>query len=238
MNSQAPRYFALIPAAGVGARMAASGPKQYLKIGGKPMLRHAIDAFLFSELIAHTYVVVSPDDPVIDSVVPSHGVTVLRCGGATRMESVQNGLAALGPTLRENDWVLVHDAARPGLDETLIEKLITQTGEHPVGGLLALPVVDTVKRSIAGELGTVSREGLWLAQTPQMFRYKLLRDALEFASDSARDPNQITDDASAVEALGLSPILVEGHPRNMKVTLPSDVRIAEMYLATTQPELL
>jgi len=238
MNSQAPRYFALIPAAGVGARMAASGPKQYLKIGGKPMLRHAIDAFLFSELIAHTYVVVSADDPVIDSIVPSHGVTVLRCGGDTRMESVRNGLAALAPTLREDDWVLVHDAARPGLDEALIEKLITSTGEHPVGGLLALPVVDTVKRSIAGELGTVSREGLWLAQTPQMFRYKLLREALAFASDAARDPKQITDDASAVEALGLSPKLVEGHPRNMKVTLPLDVRIAEMYLATAQPELL
>lgn len=237
MSSQAPRYFALIPAAGVGARMAASGPKQYLKIGGKPMLRHAIDAFLFSELIAHTYVVVSPDDPIIDSVVPSHGVTVLRCGGDTRMESVRNGLAALGPTLRENDWVLVHDAARPGLDDALIEKLITATGEHPVGGLLALPVVDTVKRSTGGEpgtLSTVAREGLWLAQTPQMFRYKLLRDALS----AVRDPGQITDDASAVEALGLSPKLVEGHPRNMKVTLPTDVRIAEMYLATAQPELL
>ncbi|MEN3277151.1 MAG: 2-C-methyl-D-erythritol 4-phosphate cytidylyltransferase [Massilia sp.] len=234
MNPLAPRYFALIPAAGVGARMAASGPKQYLKIGGKPMLRHAIDAFLFSELIAHTYVVVSPDDPVIDGVVPSHGVTVLRCGGATRMESVQNGLAALAGTLRENDWVLVHDAARPGLDEALIEKLITTTGEHPVGGLLALPVVDTVKRSIAGEVGTVSREGMWLAQTPQMFRYRLLRDALA----AARDPKLVTDDASAVEALGLSPKLVEGHPRNMKVTMPGDVRLAEMYLATTQPELL
>ena len=238
MNSQAPRYFALIPAAGVGARMAASGPKQYLKIGGKPMLRHAIDAFLFSELIAHTYVVVSADDPVIESIVPSHGVTVLRCGGASRMESVRNGLAALAATLRENDWVLVHDAARPGLDEALIEKLITSTGEHPVGGLLALPVVDTVKRSVGGELGTVSREGLWLAQTPQMFRYKLLREALAFATSAARDPSQVTDDASAVEALGLSPKLVEGHPRNMKVTLPADVRIAEMYLATTQPELL
>lgn len=234
MNSLAPRYFALIPAAGVGARMAASGPKQYLKIGGKPMLRHAIDAFLFSELIAHTYVVVSPDDPVIDSIVPSHGVTVLRCGGATRAESVQNGLAALNTTLRENDWVLVHDAARPGLDEALIEKLITHTGEHPVGGVLALPVVDTVKRCIAGEVGTVSREGMWLAQTPQMFRYKLLRDALS----AARDMKQITDDASAVEALGLSPKLVEGDPRNLKVTLPGDVRIAEMYLATTQPAFL
>jgi 2-C-methyl-D-erythritol 4-phosphate cytidylyltransferase len=130
--------------------------------------------------------------------------------------------------------VLVHDAARPGLDDGLIEKLITSTGEHPVGGVLALPVVDTVKRCIAGEVGTVTREGMWLAQTPQMFRYKLLRDALA----AARDPNQITDDASAVEALGLSPKLVEGHPRNLKVTLPGDIRIAEMYLATTQPELL
>ena len=121
MNSQAPRYFALIPAAGVGARMAANGPKQYLKIGGKPMLRHAIDAFLFSELIAHTYVVVSPDDPIIDSVVPSHGVTVLRCGGAKRMESVKNGRAALNGTLRENDLALVYDSASPGLDDGLIE---------------------------------------------------------------------------------------------------------------------
>jgi len=234
MNSLAPRYFALIPAAGVGARMAASGPKQYMRIAGKPMLRHAIDAFLFSELIAHTYIVVSPDDPVIDSIVPSHGVTVLRCGGATRAESVQNGLAALNTTLRDNDWVLVHDAARPGLDEALIEKLITSTAEHAVGGVLALPVVDTVKRCIAGEVGTVSREGMWLAQTPQMFRYKLLRDALS----AARDMKQITDDASAVEALGLSPKLVEGDPRNLKVTLPGDIRIAEMYLATTQPAFL
>jgi 2-C-methyl-D-erythritol 4-phosphate cytidylyltransferase len=235
MNSQAPRYFALIPAAGVGARMAASGPKQYLKIGGKPMLRHAIDAFLFSELIAHTYVVVSADDPIIDSIVPSHGVTVLRCGGATRMESVRNGLAALAPTLRENDWVLVHDAARPGLNAELIEKLILATGDHPVGGLLGLPVVDTVKRCIEGEAcGTIPRNGLWLAQTPQMFRYKLLREALT----AATDPNTITDDASAVEALGLTPKLVEGHPRNLKVTLPDDIRIAELYLAVSQPELV
>ena len=99
-------------------------------------------------------------------------------------------------------------------------------------------MVDTVKRSMSGEVGTVSRDGLWLAQTPQMFRYKLLRDALAFAASATRDPNQITDDASAVEALGLSPKLVEGHPRNMKVTLPSDLRVAEMYLATTQPDLL
>ena len=233
--NQAPRYFALIPAAGVGARMGATSPKQYLKIGGKPMLRHTLDAFLSSELIAHTFVVVSPDDPYIDAVAPHHGVTVLRCGGASRMESVRNGLAVLANTLAPADRVLVHDAARPGLTAELIEKLITGTGDHPAGGLLALPVVDTVKRCIDGEAaGTVPRNGLWLAQTPQMFRYELLREALA----AAKDPDSITDDASAVEALGLSPKLVEGHPRNLKVTLPDDIRIAEMYLAVSQPEFV
>lgn len=233
--SQAPRYFAVIPAAGVGARMGAGSPKQYLKIGGKPMLRHTLDAFLSSDLIAHTFVVVSPDDPYIDSIAPHHGVTILRCGGASRMESVRNGLAVLASTLAPTDWVLVHDAARPGLTAELIAKLITATGDHPAGGLLALPVVDTVKRCIEGEsCGTVPRNNLWLAQTPQMFRYQLLREAL--SADA--DPNTITDDASAVEALGLTPKLVEGHPRNLKVTLPDDIRIAEMFLAVSQPEFV
>jgi 2-C-methyl-D-erythritol 4-phosphate cytidylyltransferase len=227
MNQHPPRYFALVPAAGVGARMGAGSPKQYLPIGGKPMLRHTLDAFVSSPLIAHTYVVVSVDDPVIDTVVPPKGVTVLRCGGDSRLESVRNGLWALDRELHASDWVLVHDAARPGLNGELIEKLIRETGGHPVGGLLALPVVDTVKRSINDDVATVSRDGLWLAQTPQMFRFRLLLDAL----DAATDPSTITDDASAVEALGLAPKLVEGHPRNLKVTLPADIRIAEMYLA-------
>lgn len=226
MNQQAPRYFALIPAAGVGARMAADGPKQYLSIGGKPMLRHTIDAFLSSPLISHIYIVVSPDDGQIDGVVPAAGVTVLRCGGATRMESIQNGLRRMGEVVGEADWVLVHDAARPGLNAALIEKLITTIGGDAVGGLLALPVVDTVKRAGAA-VSTVARDGLWLAQTPQMFRYRLLVDALAAATDAS----VITDDASAIEALGHSPKLVEGHPRNLKVTLPADIRIAEMYLA-------
>jgi 2-C-methyl-D-erythritol 4-phosphate cytidylyltransferase len=233
--NQAPRYFALIPAAGVGSRMGAGSPKQYLKIGGKPMLRHTLDAFLSSDLIAHTFVVVSLEDPYIESVAPNHGVTILRCGGASRMESVRNGLAALASILSDQDWVLVHDAARPGLTAELIAKLVTGTGDHPAGGLLALPVVDTVKRCIEGEAcGTVPRNNLWLAQTPQMFPYKLLRQAL--AADT--DPATITDDASAVEALGLTPKLVEGHPRNLKVTMPDDIRIAEMYLAVSQPEFV
>lgn len=232
MTRSTPRYVALIPAAGVGARMRADGPKQYLPIAGKPMLRHTVEAFLSSDRIAHTYVVVSADDPVIDSVLPSVGVTVLRCGGATRMESILNGLQALSDTLRDDDHVLVHDAARPGLTAGLIERLIDAVGDDPAGGLLALKVVDTVKlRGAEGAVSTVPRDGLWLAQTPQMFRYRLLRDALA----GARDPAAITDDASAVEAMGLAPKLVEGHPRNLKVTLPDDIRIAEMYLAATDP---
>jgi len=234
MNEQpdVTRHVALIPAAGVGARMAAGSPKQYLPIGAKPMLRHTVDAFLSSPLIAHTYVVVSADDPFIDAVLPdaSDGasrVTVLRCGGATRMESIRNGLHAVRAALADTDHVLVHDAARPGLNAALIERLITETGDHPAGGLLALPVVDTVKRRGDGGIATVDRANLWLAQTPQMFTYALLCRAL----DAATDPAAITDDASAVEALGLAPRLVEGHPRNLKVTLPSDIRIAEMYLA-------
>jgi 2-C-methyl-D-erythritol 4-phosphate cytidylyltransferase len=227
MNTSAPRYFALIPAAGVGARMGADGPKQYLSLGGKPMLRHTLDAFLSSDMISHTFVVVSADDGQIDAVAPAHRVSVLRCGGATRMESIRNALEAMAGNVREDDWVLVHDAARPGLNRALIEKLIAEVGAHAVGGLLALPVVDTVKRAAPGAVSTVSRDGLWLAQTPQMFRYRLLRDALAAATDAAA----ITDDASAVEAMGHAPMLVEGHPRNLKVTLPLDIRIAEMYLA-------
>ncbi|KAB8059250.1 2-C-methyl-D-erythritol 4-phosphate cytidylyltransferase [Janthinobacterium sp. FT14W] len=227
--SNRPRYFALIPAAGVGARMEAGSPKQYLLIAGKPMLRHAVDAFLASPLIAHTYIVVSADDGQIDGLVPDQGVTVLRCGGATRMETILNALQALHGSIAAHDQVLVHDAARPGLTPALIGKLINEVGEHPAGGLLALPVVDTVKRAGPANMSaqTVPRDGLWLAQTPQMFSYALLHRALS----QAPDPQAITDDASAVEALGLAPRLVEGHPRNLKVTLPRDIQTAELYLA-------
>ena len=237
--SNRPRYFALIPAAGVGARMEAGSPKQYLPIAGKPMLRHAVDAFLASPLIAHTYIVVSAEDGLIDTVVPEQGagvgISVLRCGGATRMETILNGLQALHGSLAAHDQVLVHDAARPGLTPALIAKLIAEVGEHPAGGLLALPVVDTVKRAGPGSLSvqTVPRDGLWLAQTPQMFSYALLHRALS----QAPDPQAITDDASAVEALGLAPRLIEVHPRILKVTLPRDIHTAELYLTHSWPIL-
>lgn len=130
------RYFALIPAAGVGARMAAASPKQYLPINGVPMLQHTLEAFRRSELIAHTYVVVSAGDGYIDSITPELGVTVLRCGGATRMDSILNGLRAIRANVGDDDMVLVHDAARPGLTPALIAKLIAAVGDHEGGGCL------------------------------------------------------------------------------------------------------
>jgi 2-C-methyl-D-erythritol 4-phosphate cytidylyltransferase len=180
-------------------------------------------------------VVVSAADGQIDAVLPPdlEGVTVLRCGGATRMDTVLNALRALQGVVADRDMIMVHDAARPGLTPSLIAKLIYGVGDDAAGGLLALPVVDTVKRVAATAAdearsgATIPRDGMWLAQTPQMFSYELLLRAL----GNAPDAKAITDDASAVEMLGLSPRLIEGHPRNLKVTLPADIRIAEMYLA-------
>jgi 2-C-methyl-D-erythritol 4-phosphate cytidylyltransferase len=225
-----PRYFALIPAAGIGARMGVGYPKQYMPLNGKPMLLHVLDTFAATDVIAHTYVVVSADDGYIDevlSVAPhlAKRVTVLKNGGATRQESVLNGLHAARSDVNDDDWVLVHDAARPGLTASLIAKLIQALHDDAVGGLLAMPIVDTLKREDTGGRteATVSRDGLWAAQTPQMFRYALLQRALLQAQ-------QVTDDASAIEALGLKPKLVEGSARNLKVTLAQDIALAELLL--------
>ena len=229
------RYFVLIPAAGVGARMGAAFPKQYAELAGKTMLRHVLDTFAAHEAIMHTFVVVSGDDAYIaDAVRDDAGqpgpwlagrVTIVRDGGDTRRQSVLNGLLAMRPQIADDEWVLVHDAARPGLSAALVDRLIAGVRDDEVGGLLALPIVDTLKRSDGGgrACATVPRTGLWSAQTPQMFRYGLLKKALEASAD-------VTDEAGAIEALGLAPRLVMGSPRNMKVTLPGDLALAELYL--------
>lgn len=230
-----PRYFALIPAAGVGARMGAAFPKQYASLAGKAMLRHVLDTFATHQAITHTFAVVSGDDGYIDDTIRDDAtsagpalagrVTVVRDGGDTRRQSVLNGLLAMRPQLADDDWVLVHDAARPGLSAALVDRLIAAVRDDEVGGLLALPVVDTLKRGDSEQraCATVPRAGLWAAQTPQMFRYGLLKKALEAAAD-------VTDEAGAVEAMGLFPRLVPGSVRNMKVTLPGDLALAELYL--------
>ncbi len=221
-----PRHFALIPAAGVGSRMAADRPKQYLPLAGQPMLLHSIAALVASPHIEHVFVVVSAEDGWIDSLnLPAGRVSVLKVGGATRKDSVQEGLRALRLVAAEDDWVLVHDAARPGFDDALLQRLLQALAQDEVGGLLALPVVDTIKKAglDARVARTVSREGLWAAQTPQMFRLGLLQRALAAASE-------VTDEASAVEALGLAPRLVEGSLRNLKVTRPEDLSVAALLM--------
>jgi 2-C-methyl-D-erythritol 4-phosphate cytidylyltransferase len=206
--------------------MAADRPKQYLPLAGQAMLLHSIAAFVASPRIEHVFVVVSADDGWIDSLgLPADRVSVLKVGGATRKDSVQEGLRAVRRQAAEFDWVLVHDAARPGFDEALLQRLVQTVAQDEVGGLLALPVVDTVKKADANAriTRTVSREGLWAAQTPQMFRLGLLQRALAAASE-------VTDEASAIEALGLAPLLVEGSLRNLKVTRPEDLSVVALLM--------
>jgi 2-C-methyl-D-erythritol 4-phosphate cytidylyltransferase len=224
-----PRYFALIPAAGMGTRMESAIPKQYLALNGKPMLTHVLNTLAAAPIIARVFVVVSAEDGWIDEALAATGdhgerIIVLRRGGATRQQTVLNGLHAMRDIVAENDWVMVHDGARPGLTVAMINRLVQGIADDAVGGLLAMPVVDTVKRAENGRaVATVPRETLWAAQTPQMFRYTLLLDALVQAAG-------VTDEASAVEQLGLHPRLVAGSPRNFKVTLPSDITVAELLM--------
>ncbi len=230
------RHFALIPAAGSGSRMRGVLPKQYLPLADLPMLRHVLDTFASAPAILQTFVVVSPDDNLITPLLAQAPhlrgrVTLLRCGGATRQQTVCNALQAMqdNATLAIDgpDWILVHDAARPGLNAVLLDKLMTTVDNDPVGGLLALPVADTLKRCAEGRVAqTLARDGLWAAQTPQMFRFALLLRALHHAADAT----DVTDEASAIEALGLQPMLVEGSSRNFKVTLPDDVALATALL--------
>ncbi|PTR10110.1 2-C-methyl-D-erythritol 4-phosphate cytidylyltransferase [Nitrosospira sp. Nsp5] len=227
-----PNFFALIPAAGSGSRMGDELPKQYLSLAGKPMIYHALRILCSSSRITCVFVVLAPGDEEWlrhDWSDFSGKLEVLECGGATRAESVLNGLkAARGvSSIGDDDWVLVHDAARPCLAEMQLDKLLDELADDEVGGLLAVPVADTLKRGDASRRVeyTESRENLWQAQTPQMFRYKLLVEALSMMGGVT-----MTDDAGAIEALGLHPKLVLSDARNLKVTYPQDLALAELIL--------
>lgn len=227
----APRRFALIPAAGTSLRFGGGQPKQYVPVAGMPLLRRSIDALNDSIVLEAVFVVLAPGDKLYTELIGAvRGVEPLYCGGANRAESVRNGLAAIGRYAAAEDWVLVHDAARPCIDVTTLNRLLHELDDEPVGGLLAVPLADTLKRAEAGAglraVSTESRDGLWCAQTPQMFRYAILQHAFRNA-DCAR----ITDEAQAVEALGIKPRLVQGSPANIKVTYPEDVALAEAILA-------
>jgi 2-C-methyl-D-erythritol 4-phosphate cytidylyltransferase len=219
-------YYALVPAAGSGSRMSYELPKQYLPLVGKPMLYHALATLCACEHIATVFVVLAPGDTQFhhhdwsdfgDKLQP------LFCGGTTRAESVMNGLMVA--ELEPDDWVLVHDAARPCLSPGQLARLIAELRDDNVGGILAVPVADTLKRADAGQriAKTENREDLWQAQTPQMFRTGLLMQALLTAP-------KVTDEASAVEALGLHPKLVLSEATNFKVTYPQDIKLAEIVL--------
>jgi 2-C-methyl-D-erythritol 4-phosphate cytidylyltransferase/2-C-methyl-D-erythritol 2,4-cyclodiphosphate synthase len=227
-----PRHIALIPAAGRGERLAAGVPKQYLPLAGRPMIVHAIEALLACARVDAVHVLLAPDDDWLERGrwrLPAGRVRAHRCGGVTRAETVANGLEAIASGAAADDWVLVHDAARPCLGQDELGRLLDELAGDPVGGLLALPCTDTVKRADGGAAPRVAatepRERLWGAQTPQMFRLRTLREAL------ARAGAAVTDEAGAVEALGLAPRLVHGAPTNLKVTWPSDMVLAERLLA-------
>jgi 2-C-methyl-D-erythritol 4-phosphate cytidylyltransferase len=221
--------FALIPAAGSGTRIAGGDPKQYLPLAGRPMLWHAIRAVCVPP-VATVFVVLAPEDKLFarqDWREFGSRMQPLFCGGASRRDSVYNGLVAARDLVGHDDWMLVHDAARPCLPKADLMKLIAECEHDDVGGLLAMPASDTVKIAASNEprvAATPDRASVWLAQTPQMFRAGLLAQALQKASPG------VTDEASAIEALGLRPRLVLGSRANLKVTYPEDLAIAEALL--------
>ncbi|NJO14910.1 MAG: 2-C-methyl-D-erythritol 4-phosphate cytidylyltransferase [Thioploca sp.] len=241
MSNNIPHYWAIVPAAGQGSRMGNTRPKQYLPLHGKPILQHTLERLNLTRIKRIVVCIAENDSYWKTLTLPETILSVT--GGVERCHSVLNGLKALQQQAQPHDWVLVHDAARPCVRPADIDKLMTQLANHPVGGLLAIPVRDTMKRVSVlppnplpnpcwEERGvevveTVSRENLWHALTPQMFRLEALTLALQ---NVLNQQETVTDEAQAMEKLGYRPMLVEGHADNIKVTLPHDLNLAELYL--------
>ena len=223
-----PRLFALVPCAGVGERAGAGGPKQYTLLAGRSLVAHTLAALHAVTRLTGMLVVLSPEDKAFLAAAPGFEGWVSRNGGATRAQTVANGLQVLlGLGASPDDWVLVHDAARCLVRAEWIDTLIDACLPDACGGLLALPVADTLKAEQGGVVkATVDRRGMWQAQTPQMFRIGPLQQAL------ARAGASVTDEASAMEAAGQAPQLVAGSLENFKVTWPADFELAERLLRT------
>jgi 2-C-methyl-D-erythritol 4-phosphate cytidylyltransferase len=219
------RCWALIPCAGSGSRAGGAGPKQYQPVAGQPMVQHTLAAFAAVPRLLRTLVVVAPGDRFLQPEASAAWV-VVDGGGDTRAATVANGLAVLRSLgAGDEDWVLVHDAARCLVTPAQITQLIEACAQDPVGGLLALKLPDTLKQAQEDRVAaTLDRSDKWLAQTPQMFRLGLLQRALQEAGV------QVTDESSAIEALGLAPRLVDGSAQNFKVTYPEDFALAEAVL--------
>jgi 2-C-methyl-D-erythritol 4-phosphate cytidylyltransferase len=231
-----PRRIAIIPAAGGGRRFGGGLPKQYADLAGKPLVARTIERIRAALALEVIVVALAPDDTQFRALGDApQGVEPLLCGGATRAETVANALAALAAHCDDDDWILVHDAARPCVPGEALRRLVAVLADDPVGGLLAIPVADTLKRedraTPARVLRTEDRAGLWQAQTPQMFRYGVLRAALALP-----DAFRATDEAEAVEALAAtgacgSPSLVAGSALNVKITFATDLALAAAILA-------
>jgi len=220
-------HYALVPAAGSGSRFGGELPKQYLMLHGKPLLQHALDRLQAQFPLAQLYVVLAPDDELFEAMITvTSNVIVLRCGGRTRGASVHNALSRMAGV--DDDWIVVHDAARPCVDADSSLRLQRELANDDVGGFLALPVTDTLKRvdDDSRVVRTEPREGLWRAQTPQMFRLGVLRRAFALPGLDG-----FTDEAQAVERLGLKPRAVVGNAFNVKVTFPDDLALASAILA-------
>lgn len=225
------RYWVIVPAAGSGSRMQQSIPKQYLPLAGSTVLETTLTRLKSLQLFEKILVPLGAEDSFWQDTNMAKDSTFLTLqGGAQRSESVMAALLALEGLANENDWVLVHDAARPCFRRSDIKQMVAKLAEHPVGGLMAEPILDTVKQVGEGDrvVKTLDRKLLWRAQTPQMFRYGLLKSALEEASKSSVE---ITDEASAIESMGLQPLVFSGSASNIKITMPDDLNLAEYYLA-------
>jgi len=229
-DKASPRYWVIIPAAGTGSRMRADRPKQYLSLAGKTVIEHTLDCFINHPQITAIFVAIASNDFYWNTLNLGDNENLFQVeGGQERCHSVFNALLYLLPNANENDWVLVHDAARPCLRRNDIDYLIETLADDPVGGLLAMPVKDTMKRAGAeGRVeGTIDRNQLWHALTPQMFRVGELFQAIKEALDQNC---HITDEASAIELMGKQPMLVEGHADNIKITQADDLLLAEFIL--------
>ncbi|EIU7559199.1 MULTISPECIES: 2-C-methyl-D-erythritol 4-phosphate cytidylyltransferase [Providencia] len=234
LQNNDPQIVALIPAAGIGSRMNADCPKQYLRVAGKTIIEHTLSALLANNNVKHIIIALSSEDEYFQQLAISTNPRITAViGGKERADSVLAGVNFLAaqPEL-SNCWVLVHDAARPCLHQSDLNKIIQLTTEkNCCGGILAAPVRDTMKRSLkASQLidHTVEREALWHALTPQFFPLLLLRDCL---SKALKENAVITDEASALEYCGYQPVLVPGRADNLKVTRPEDLTLAEFYLS-------
>ncbi len=225
-----PAFWVVVPAAGAGRRMGVATPKQYLPLAGRAVIDHALARFVDHPRIAGILVVLDPGDQRWPQTEYADNPRVRRVdGGAERCHSVLNALDTLAKLATPEDWVLVHDAARPCLRPSDLERLMDLLRDDPVGGILATPVRDTMKRADpTGRIGaTVDRTSLWHALTPQMFRLGLLHGAL---ADAVGAGALVTDDAAAIERLGHAPRLIEGHADNLKITRPEDLPLAHFFL--------